>query len=85
MIVVAWALVLRSYTNSDDVSLGYLASGRDARTDGIDDIIGPLINMLVFRFRFLASVFLKRLFLSTLNNIICPVYGTSTFLWPALS
>jgi non-ribosomal peptide synthetase component F len=63
MIAVAWALVLRSYTKSDDVSFGYLTSGRDARTDGIDDIIGPLINMLMFRFRFVASMLLKRLFL----------------------
>ncbi|KAI7777353.1 hypothetical protein LA080_003749 [Diaporthe eres] len=63
MIVVAWALVLRSYTKSDDVAFGYLASGRDARIDGIDDIVGPLINMLVFRFRFASSVPLQRLFL----------------------
>lgn len=63
IIVVAWALVLRSYTKSDDVAFGYLASGRDARIDGIDDIVGPLINMLVFRVRFDASVLLKRLFL----------------------
>lgn len=63
MIVVAWALVLRSYTKSDDVAFGYLASGRDARIDGIDEIVGPLINMLVFRFRFADSMILKRLFL----------------------
>lgn len=70
MIVVAWALVLRSYTKSDDVAFGYLASGRDARIDGIDDIVGPLINMLVFRFRFASSVPLKRLFLQAQQDYL---------------
>lgn len=70
MIVVAWALVLRNYTRSDDVSFGYLASGRDARIDGIDDIVGPLINMLVSRFRFAASVHLKRLFLDAQQDYL---------------
>ncbi|RSL97591.1 hypothetical protein CEP52_010823 [Fusarium oligoseptatum] len=63
MIIAAWALILRTYTKSEDVCLGYLASGRDAPIDGIDDIIGPLINMLVFRFRFSPDMLLKRLFL----------------------
>ncbi|KAG8160684.1 hypothetical protein KVR01_008948 [Diaporthe batatas] len=70
MIVVAWALVLRSYTRSDDVSFGYLASGRDARINGIDDIVGPLINMLVFRFRFAGNVLLRRLFLDAQQDYL---------------
>lgn len=70
MIVVAWALVLRSCTKSDDVTFGYLASGRDARIDGIDDIVGPLINMLVFRFRFAASDLLRRLFLQAQQDYL---------------
>lgn len=70
MIVVAWALVLRSYTRSDDVSFGYLASGRDARIDGIDEIVGPLINMLVFRFRFSGNVLLRRLFLDAQQDYL---------------
>lgn len=70
MIVVAWALVLRSYTKSDDISFGYLASGRDARIDGIDDIVGPLINMLVFRFRLGTSMPLKELFLEAQQDYL---------------
>ncbi|VTO83274.1 unnamed protein product [Fusarium graminearum] len=65
MIMVAWALVLRKYTNSQDVCFGYLGSGRDADIDGVDEIVGPLINMLVFRFQFTHSMLLKRLFLDT--------------------
>ncbi|KAM0548792.1 hypothetical protein ACHAPJ_009789 [Fusarium lateritium] len=70
MIMAAWALVLRSYTNSEDVTFGYLASGRDARIEGIDDIVGPLINMLVFRFQFTPGMLLKRLFLDAQEDYI---------------
>ncbi|KAF4968548.1 hypothetical protein FZEAL_10377 [Fusarium zealandicum] len=69
-IMVAWALVLRSYTNSEDVCFGYLASGRDARIDGVDEIVGPLINMLVFRFQFSPGMLLKRLFLDAQQDYI---------------
>jgi aryl carrier-like protein len=65
IIMVAWALVLRRYTNSQDVCFGYLASGRDADIDGVAEIVGPLINMLVFRFQFTHGMLLKRLFLDT--------------------
>jgi amino acid adenylation domain-containing protein/non-ribosomal peptide synthase protein (TIGR01720 family) len=44
-----WGLVLRCYTGSDQVCFGYLASGRDAAVDGIEDAVGPFINMLVCR------------------------------------
>ncbi|CAG9954856.1 unnamed protein product [Clonostachys rosea f. rosea IK726] len=61
VILVAWALVLRKYTRLEDLCFGYLASGRDAEVDGIDDIMGPFINMLVFRFRFEPHMRLKDL------------------------
>ncbi|KAJ8206638.1 hypothetical protein LV159_008937, partial [Aspergillus fumigatus] len=44
---MAWALVLRSYTSSDKVCFGYLTMGRDAPVTGIEDAIGPFINMMV--------------------------------------
>jgi non-ribosomal peptide synthase protein (TIGR01720 family) len=46
---VAWGLVLRSYTGSDSVCFGYLNSGRDAALLVIQEVVGPLINMLVCR------------------------------------
>ncbi|KAF4996187.1 hypothetical protein FGRMN_4635 [Fusarium graminum] len=70
MIMVAWALILRKYTNSEDVCFGYLASGRDARIDGVDAIVGPLINMLVFRFKFTSDTLLKTLFLNAQQDYI---------------
>jgi amino acid adenylation domain-containing protein/non-ribosomal peptide synthase protein (TIGR01720 family) len=44
-----WGLVLRCYTGSDQLCFGYLASGRDIAVAGIEDVIGPFINMLVCR------------------------------------
>lgn len=45
----AWAMVLRTYTGEDDVCFGYVSSGRELPIANIQDIIGPLINMLVCR------------------------------------
>ncbi|KAF4226747.1 hypothetical protein CNMCM8980_008187 [Aspergillus fumigatiaffinis] len=46
---VAWGIVLRIYTGSDSVCFGSLNSGRDVPVSGINDIVGPFINMLVCR------------------------------------
>ncbi|KAF4342274.1 non-ribosomal peptide synthetase [Fusarium beomiforme] len=73
IVMVAWAIVLRSYTNSDDVCFGYLASGRDIRIDGIDDIVGPFINMLVFRCHFSPDKLLKTLFLEAHHDHMASV------------
>ncbi len=45
----AWALVLRSYTGSDEVIFGYLSSGRDIPVANIEHGVGAFINMLVCR------------------------------------
>lgn len=52
----AWATVLRSYTFMDQVSFGYLASGRDVPIDGIESIAGALVNMLVSHTKFPPNV-----------------------------
>ncbi|KAK4168265.1 non-ribosomal peptide synthetase [Cladorrhinum sp. PSN259] len=44
---LAWALVLQTYTGNDSPCFGFLASGRDLPIDGIDQAVGPFINMLV--------------------------------------
>lgn len=46
---VLWALMLRCYVGTDSVCFGYLTSGRDAPLASVQDIVGPLINMLVCR------------------------------------
>ncbi|TVY44055.1 Nonribosomal peptide synthetase [Lachnellula occidentalis] len=47
----AWGLTLRSFTSSEDTCFGYLTSGRDAPVNGIEDAVGPFINLLVCRVR----------------------------------
>lgn len=46
---IAWSLVLSYFTGMREVCFGYLSSGRDAPIDGIQDIVGPLIAMLLAR------------------------------------
>jgi non-ribosomal peptide synthase protein (TIGR01720 family) len=46
---VVWGVVLRNFTNADQISFGYLSSGRDIPLAGIEYAIGPYINMLVCR------------------------------------
>ncbi|GIJ83208.1 nonribosomal peptide synthase [Aspergillus pseudoviridinutans] len=46
---LAWALVLRSFTNSDNVCFGYVKSGRDLPIDGIVDAVGAILNPLTCR------------------------------------
>ena len=46
---IAWAFVLSRYTGMSQVCFGYIASGRDAPIDGIEQMVGPLISMLISR------------------------------------
>ncbi|KIX01205.1 uncharacterized protein Z518_08930 [Rhinocladiella mackenziei CBS 650.93] len=50
-IQVIWALALTRFAgmDNDEVCFGFLASGRDMAVDKVDDMVGPLINMLVSR------------------------------------
>ena len=62
IVLASWALLLRRYTNSEDVCFGFLVSGRDAPVEEVDDIVGPLINMLILRFQFSSGLLLKTIF-----------------------
>lgn len=44
---LAWAVVLASWSNSQNISFGNLSSGRDAPIPGVQELVGPMINMLV--------------------------------------
>jgi amino acid adenylation domain-containing protein/non-ribosomal peptide synthase protein (TIGR01720 family) len=46
---LAWSLVLSHFTGMKEVCFGYVSSGRDAPIDGIESMVGPLINMLIAR------------------------------------
>ncbi|PFH58188.1 hypothetical protein XA68_14045 [Ophiocordyceps unilateralis] len=49
LIQVAWAMVLSHMTGMHDVCFGYLVSGRDAPVNGVDNVVGPLANLLISR------------------------------------
>jgi len=46
-----WGLILRAYTGLDEVTFGYITSGRDLPVAGIEEIVGTFINMLVCRMK----------------------------------
>ncbi|KAH7330243.1 hypothetical protein BKA65DRAFT_554232 [Rhexocercosporidium sp. MPI-PUGE-AT-0058] len=51
IVQLAWALVLSSRVDSrDQISFGYLSSGRDIPIDGVDTLVGPMINMMICHF-----------------------------------
>lgn len=66
----AWALVLRRYTESDDVCFGYLSAGRDAPIDGIEDAVGVFINMLCCRVMFAPTSTLTDVFHRVQNEYL---------------
>jgi non-ribosomal peptide synthase protein (TIGR01720 family) len=59
--LAVWGMVLRCFTGSDDVCFGFLSAGRDAAVDGIQDAVGPFINMMVCRVDMSADTALLRL------------------------
>lgn len=46
---IAWSFVLSYITGMRDVCFGYLASGRDCPVEGVEEVVGPLLNMLIAR------------------------------------
>ncbi|KAL4901150.1 hypothetical protein BDW74DRAFT_182005 [Aspergillus multicolor] len=52
---LTWALVLSRYLGSRDVTFGYLSNGRDAPIAGIEEMVGPLINLMVTRVQLATS------------------------------
>ncbi|KAJ3536859.1 hypothetical protein NM208_g6548 [Fusarium decemcellulare] len=47
LLQVAWALSLSQYLAVDQVCFGYLTSGRNTQVNNIEQLVGPVINMLV--------------------------------------
>ncbi|KAK3312663.1 hypothetical protein B0H66DRAFT_595203 [Apodospora peruviana] len=46
---IVWSLVLSRLTGMKEVCFGYISSGRDIDVEGIEGVVGPLINMLIAR------------------------------------
>ncbi|KAF4179267.1 hypothetical protein CNMCM7927_001933 [Aspergillus lentulus] len=59
VLCLAWALVMRAYTNSDQVCFGYAKSARDLPIAGIENLVGPVLNMLPCLVRFHGKLSVK--------------------------
>ncbi|KAI1148909.1 hypothetical protein F4825DRAFT_469746 [Nemania diffusa] len=46
---LAWALTLRAYTGNEDVVFGFIVSGRDMSMPAIDQVVGPVLNLVACR------------------------------------
>ncbi|PVH92708.1 amino acid adenylation [Periconia macrospinosa] len=44
---MAWALMLQHYTGKSKVVFGHIIAGRDAPLENVEDIVGPLIGVLI--------------------------------------
>lgn len=51
----AWGLLLKQYSDKDDVVFGITTSGREAPIEGINTMIGLFINTIPLRLNFLES------------------------------
>ncbi|EFE39655.1 nonribosomal brevianamide peptide synthase FtmA [Trichophyton verrucosum HKI 0517] len=49
LLQIAWGIVLRQHTGSDDVCFGTLVTGREAPLPGVHDIVGSIFNVLACR------------------------------------
>ncbi|KAK9700841.1 hypothetical protein K7432_012009 [Basidiobolus ranarum] len=56
LIKAAWAMLLREYTQCEDVAFGYTISGRNSELVGISSIVGPCINTLPCHIHFEGQV-----------------------------
>jgi Condensation domain len=62
LIHTVWALVLKLHSHPcNEVLFGYLVSGRDLEIEGVDEIIGPLISMLICRKELTDELLLRNL------------------------
>ncbi|WP_166695596.1 non-ribosomal peptide synthetase [Bacillus cereus] len=51
LLYTVWGLLLKRYTNSQDVVFGTTVSGREAQVDGIEEMVGLFINTLPLRLK----------------------------------
>jgi amino acid adenylation domain-containing protein/non-ribosomal peptide synthase protein (TIGR01720 family) len=47
----AWALLLSRYSGEEDVAFGIVVSGRPPELNGVEEMVGPFINLLPLRVR----------------------------------
>ncbi|PYI01631.1 nonribosomal peptide synthase [Aspergillus sclerotiicarbonarius CBS 121057] len=48
---LVWALVLRTYVGTNNVCFGYATQGRDVPVAGVEEMVGPVVNVLATTLR----------------------------------
>ncbi len=66
----AWAMVLRTVAKSDDVLFGYMTANRELNIPGIDELVGPMINMLACRLNVSSSTSIADLLSQTHDSFL---------------
>ena len=66
----AWVLVLRTLAQKDDVLFGYMTANRDLNIPGIDELVGPMINMLACRLNVSSATSINELLLQTHDSFL---------------
>ncbi|KFY06569.1 hypothetical protein V492_07948 [Pseudogymnoascus sp. VKM F-4246] len=61
IVKTAWSLVLSQYSGVSDVVFGQISTGRNGPIQGIDEIVGPCMNLLPVRAKIWAATTLKDL------------------------
>lgn len=61
IIEVAWAIILRQYSNENDIVFGKVVSGRNNDINGIEDTVGLFINTVPVRVKYSSSEILADL------------------------
>lgn len=61
IVKTAWSLVLSQYSGVSDVVFGQISTGRNGPIQGIDEIVGPCMNLLPVRAKLWATKTLKDL------------------------
>ncbi|KAK0130297.1 hypothetical protein ONS96_000818 [Cadophora gregata f. sp. sojae] len=61
IVKASWALVLAKFSASSDVVFGQITTGRSAPIPGIDEIVGPCMNLVPARFKLDSAATLSEL------------------------
>lgn len=75
----AWAFVLAQLSGLSDVVFGHVVSGRNLLLEGIDQIVGPCINVVPVRVRFQPSTVLDLLHLVQNQHLEAIPFETTSF------
>ena len=76
----AWALVLRSYTGSDDVCFSYASSGRHVPLPGINNTIGVFVDTMICRVKMGSDATLPQVLDKTKSDFLEGMCHPSVFM-----